>query len=61
MNIKKANDLNKNDIAGLGHNEYKYKDVLLKNKCWMNSINRIQSNDHRIGTYEIKKKFIVLL
>ena len=58
---KKANDLNKNAIAAIDHNECKYKDVLLKNKCWMNSINRIQSNDHRIGTYEIKKTFIVLL
>ena len=35
------------------HNEYE--DVLLKKKCLRHSINRIQSKDHRIGTYEIKK------
>ena len=35
------------------HNEYE--DVLLKKKCLRHSTNRIQSKDHRIGTYEIKK------
>ena len=34
-------------------NEYKY--VLLNDKCLRHSMNRIQSKDHRIGTYEINK------
>ena len=50
---KKAKGGNKNVIATIGHNEYK--DVLLKNKCLIHSMNRIQSKDHRIGTYEINK------
>ena len=32
-----------------------YKDVLLDNKCLRHSMNRIQSKNHRIGTYEINK------
>ena len=40
-------------------NKYKeyneYKDVLLNNKCLRHSMNRIQSKDRRIGTYEINK------
>ena len=31
------------------------KDVLLNKKCLRHSINRIQSEVHRIGTYEINK------
>ena len=27
----------------------------MSNKCVKHSMNRIQSKDHRIGTYEIKK------
>ena len=50
---KKAKDVNKNVVATTGHNEYK--DVLLNNKCIRHSINRIQSKDHRKGTYEISK------
>ena len=53
MNIKKAKGGNKNVVATISHNEYK--DVLLKNNCLRHSINRIQSKDHRIGTYEINK------
>ena len=45
--------MNKNVVATTGHNEYK--DVLLNNKCIRHSINRIQSKDHRKGTYEISK------
>ena len=45
--------MNKNVGATTGHNEYK--DVLLNNKCIRHSINRIQSKDHRKGTYEISK------
>ena len=48
---KKAKYMNRNAVATISHNEYK--DVLLNNKCLRHSINRIQSNDHRIRTYEI--------
>ena len=39
--------------ATISHNEYK--DVLLNKKCLRHSVNRTQSKDHKIGTYEIKK------
>ena len=45
--------MNKNVVAKINHDEYK--DVLLNNKCIRHSMNRIQSKDHRIGTYEINK------
>ena len=35
------------------HNEYK--NVLLNSKSLRHSANRIQSKDHRIGTYEVNK------
>ena len=50
---KKAKSLNKNVVVTISHNEYKY--VLLNNKCLSHSVNRIQSKDHRILTYEISK------
>ena len=50
---KKAKGVNKNVVATISHNEYK--DVLLNKKCLRHSMNRIQSKDHRIGTYEINK------
>ena len=50
---KKAKDVNKNVVATISHSEYK--DVLLNDKCIRHSMNRIQSKDHRIGTYEINK------
>ena len=53
MNIKKAKCVNKNVAATISHNEYK--DVLLNDNCMRHSTNRIQSKDHRIGTYEINK------
>ena len=56
---KKAKSMKRNAIAIISHNEYK--DVLLNNKCLRYSMNRIQNEDHRIGTFEIKKNFIVLL
>ena len=40
-----------NTIKTLSHNEYK--DILLSNKCIRHSMNKIQSKDHRIGTYGI--------
>ena len=53
---KKANCVNKNVIATIIHNEYE--DVLLNKKCSWYSMNRIQSKDHRIRSYEIKKKIL---
>ena len=50
---KKAKGVNRNIAATINHNECK--DVLLKNKCIRQSMNRIQSKDHRIGAYEINK------
>ena len=47
---KKAKDVNKNVVATISHIEYK--DALLNKKF---SMNRIQSKDNRIGTYEIIK------
>ena len=45
--------MNKSVVVTISHNEYK--DVLLNNKCIRHSMNRIQSKDHRIETYEINK------
>ena len=50
---KKAKGVNKNVVATISHNVYK--DVLLNKKCLRHSMNRIQSKDHRTGTYEISK------
>ena len=50
---KKAKGVNKNVVTAISHNEYK--DVLLYNECIRDSMNRIQSKDHKIGTYEINK------
>ena len=45
--------MNRNVAITISHNEYK--DVLVNNKFLRHSMNRIQSKDHRIETYEIKK------
>ena len=50
---EKAKGVNRNVIATVSHNEYK--DVLLNKKCLRHSMNKIQSKDHKIGTYEINK------
>ena len=50
---EKAKDVNRNIVATIRHNEYK--DVLLKNKCLRQSMNKIQSKDHKIETYDINK------
>ena len=50
---KKARGMNRYGVAIISHNEYK--DVLLKKKCLRHSINRIESKDHRIISYEINK------
>ena len=52
---KKTKGMNENVVATISHNQYK--DVLLNNICLRHSMNRIQSKDHRIVTYEIKKIF----
>ena len=35
--------------------QHKYKDILSNKNCLRHSINRIQSKNHRIKTYEINK------
>ena len=50
---KKAKDMNKSVVATISHNEYE--GVLLNKKCFRHSMNRIQSKDHKIGTYEINE------
>ena len=45
--------MNRNVVAKISDKEYN--DALLDNKCLRHSRNRIQSKDHRIGTYEIRK------
>ena len=50
---EKLKDVNRNVVATIRHDEYK--DVLLNKKCLRHSMNRIQSKDHKIGTYEINK------
>ena len=50
---KKANAVNKNFVPRVSNSEHK--DFLLNKKCLRHSMNRIQSKDHRIGTYEINK------
>ena len=50
---KKAKGVKKNPVAIISHNEYKC--FLLNKKCLRHSMNRIQSKDHKIGTYEINK------
>ena len=50
---EKAEIVNKNFVATIIHNEYK--NVLLNNKYLRHLMIRIQSKDHRIGTYEINK------
>ena len=50
---KKAKCVNRNIAATISHSEYK--DVLLNKKCLRHSMNRIQSKDHKIRTYEIYK------
>ena len=49
---KKAKGMNKN-VPTISHNEYI--NVLLNIKCLRHAMNRMQSEDHRIWTYEINK------
>ena len=48
-----VDDTNEHAVKTVSHNEYK--DILLYQICLKDSINRIQSKNHRIGTYEINK------
>ena len=57
--LKKAKVANRNVVAAISHNDYK--DELWNNKCIRQSINRIQSKDHIIGTSEITKFNCLLL
>ena len=50
---KKAKGVNKNVVATISHNEYK--NVMFNKKCLRHLMNRVQSKDHKIGTYEISK------
>ena len=50
---KKAKGVNRNVVAKISHNEYK--DVLKNNIFLRQSMNKIQSKDHRVGTYKINK------
>ena len=45
--------MKKNVVKIISHNYYQ--DVFLINKCIRHSTNRIQSKEHRTGTYEINK------
>ena len=49
MNLKKKR--REKNVATISQNECK--DILLDNKCKRYSMNRIQSKDHSIGTYDI--------
>ena len=50
---EKAKGVNRNIVPTISHKEYK--DILLKRKYSRHSMNKIQSKDHKIGTYEINK------
>ena len=50
---KKAKGVSRTVVATISHNEYKH--ILLNDKCLRHSTKRIQSKDHRIGSYEINK------
>ena len=55
---KKAKGVNKNVVATIGHNEYK--DVLSKNKCLRDSMNRIEGKDLDLMTKYIFKTMDVI-
>ena len=53
---KKAKSVNKYVFATTIHSQYK--DVLLNNKYLMHSVNRIQSKNDKMGSYEINKIYL---
>ena len=50
---KKTKAVTRNVVATTNHNEYR--DVLLNKRYMRHSINRLQSKNHTIGTYEVNK------
>ena len=50
---KKTKGVKKMFVVTISHNEYK--NVFLNKTCLRHSMNRIQSKDHKIGTYKIHK------
>ena len=50
---KKAKGVDRNIVATISHNECK--DVLLNKSFLRHLMNRVQSKDHKIGTYKINK------
>ena len=53
---KKAKHVNRNDVATISRNEYK--NVFLNKKYLNHPINRVQSKNHRIGTYEVNETLL---
>ena len=51
--------MNENVLEKITYNEYK--DILLNKEYLRNSMNRIQSKNHRSGTYETNKMFLSCL
>ena len=49
----KAKGVNENVVQTISHN--KYKNVLSNKNCLRHLMNRIQSKNHGIGTYEINE------
>ena len=47
---KKAKDVNRNVVGTISHNVYR--DASWNKKCLRRSMNRIQSENHKIGTCE---------
>ena len=54
---KKTKAVTRNASATISHNQYK--DVSLNKKRLRHSMNRIQSKDYKIGTYEVRKTMYV--
>ena len=48
---KKEKGVNRNVVTTISYNEYK--DVLLNNICLRHFMNRTQSKDYRIGTFNV--------
>ena len=55
---KKVKSVNNSVVGTISHGEYK--DNLLNHKCLTYSMNRIQSKNHKIGTYKIDKTFFLM-
>ena len=53
---KKAKSVNKNVVGTISHGEHKY--VLSNNKCLRYSMNRTQSENHKVWTYKINRVFL---